>query len=93
LRAFFNDAEKSIKAFCAGKHSWHIIDSIRGAIALLYSIDEIAKANNLKPYQYFPYLLTELMKYPWDNVLGNALEKIMPWSPDLPDSCRKTKTR
>lgn len=90
-----NDAERSIKAFCVGKHSWHIIDSSRGAraSALLYSIAETAKANNLKPYQYFVYLLTELMKYPWDNVPDNVLEKIMPWSPDLPDSCRKTKTR
>ncbi len=104
LRAFLNDpelpldnndAERSIKAFCVGKHSWHIIDSVRGAnaSALLYSIAETAKANNLKPYQYFVYLLTELMKYPWDNVPDNALEKIMPRSPDLPDSCRKTKTR
>lgn len=104
LRAFLNDpelpldnndAERSIKAFCVGKHSWHIIDSTRGAraSALLYSIAETAKANNLKPYQYFVYLLTELMKYPWDNVPDNVLEKIMPWSPDLPDSRRKIKTR
>ena len=86
---------QNLKRSRVGKHSWHIIDSVRGAnaSALLYSIAETAKANNLKPYQYFVYLLTELMKYPWDNVPDNALEKIMPWSPDLPDSCRKTKTR
>ena len=50
-----NDAERSIKVFCVGKHSWHIIDSTRGAraSALLYSIAETAKANNLKPYPYF----------------------------------------
>jgi hypothetical protein len=90
-----NDAERSIKAFCVGKHSWHIIDSTRGAdaSALLYSIAETAKANNLKPYEYFAYLLTELRKYPWDKVPEEALKKLMPWSSDLPDSCRKTKTR
>jgi transposase len=90
-----NDAERSIKAFCVGKHSWHIIDSTRGAdaSALLYSIAETAKANSLKPYEYFAYLLTELKKYPWNNVPEEALEKLMPWSSDLPDSCRKTKTR
>nr|WP_243110904.1 transposase [Blautia sp. OF11-22] len=40
-----NDAERSIKSFCVGKHSWHIIDSTKGAkaSALLYSIAESAK--------------------------------------------------
>lgn len=28
-----NDAERSIKKFCVGKHSWHIIDSKKGAKA------------------------------------------------------------
>ena len=90
-----NDAERSIKAFCVGKHSWHIIDSTKGAkaSALLYSIAESAKANNLKPYEYFVYLLTELKKHPRGNVPEETLSKLMPWSEDLPDHCRKTKTR
>ncbi len=48
-----NDDERSIRAFCVGKHSWHIIDSVKGAeaSALLYSISESAKANNLKHYR------------------------------------------
>lgn len=25
-----NGAERSIKSFCIGKHSWHIIDSVKG---------------------------------------------------------------
>uniref|UniRef100_UPI003FEF1C5F IS66 family transposase n=1 Tax=Bacteroides eggerthii TaxID=28111 RepID=UPI003FEF1C5F len=46
-----NDAERSIKAFCVGKHSWHIIDSVGGAnaSALLYSIAETAKDTGLMP--------------------------------------------
>ena len=90
-----NDAERSIKAFCVGKHSWHIIDSVKGAkaSALLYSIAESAKANNLKPYEYFAYLLTELKEYPRGNVLPEVLSRLMPWSENLPDHCRKTKTR
>lgn len=28
-----NDAETSIRSFCVGKHSWHIIDSKKGAAA------------------------------------------------------------
>ena len=90
-----NDAERSIKAFCVGKHSWHIIDSVKGAkaSALLYSIAESAKANGLKPYEYFRYLLTELVKYPRENVPEEVLASLMPWSESLPDCCRKTKSR
>ena len=90
-----NDAERSIGSFCVGKHSWHIIDSVRGASAsaLLYSIAESAKANQLKPYEYFTYLLKALIKYPRENVPGEDLKKLMPWSEVLPDSCRKNKTR
>lgn len=90
-----NDAERSIKSFCVGKHSWHIIDSIKGAkaSALLYSIAESAKANQLKPYEYFCHLLTELVKYPRGNVPEDVINSLMPWSQDLPDCCRKTKSR
>ena len=90
-----NDAERSIRSFCVGKHSWHIIDSVRGASAsaLLYSIAESAKANQLKPYEYFTYLLKELIKYPRENIPEEELKKLMPWSEVLPDSCRKNKTR
>lgn len=90
-----NDAERSIRTFCVGKHSWHIIDSVKGAdaSALLYSIAESAKANDVKPYEYFVYLLSELVKYPRGEVPEEVLDRIMPWSEELPDSCRKTKTR
>lgn len=74
---------------------WHIIDSTKGAkaSALLYSIAESAKANSLKPYEYFCYLLTELVKYPRNDVPTEVLKTLMPWSEELPDHCRKTKSR
>jgi hypothetical protein len=31
--------------------------------AIIYSLAETAKANNLKPYNYFEYLLTEISKH------------------------------
>ena len=90
-----NDAERSIRSFCVGKHNWQIIDSKNGAeaSAMLYSLAETAKANNLKPYEYFSYLLTQLMKYPRGKVPEDELAKLMPWSAELPDHCRKTKNR
>ena len=41
-----------------------MIDTVAGAksSAIVYSIAETAKANNLKPYDYFEYLLTEVDK-------------------------------
>ena len=54
-----NEAEASVRSFCVGKHSWHIIATKKGAgsSAILYSIAETAKANNLKTFDYFQYLL------------------------------------
>lgn len=42
-----------------------MIDTITGAesSAIIHSIAETAKANNLKPYDYFEYLLTEIPKH------------------------------
>ncbi len=85
-----NDAEQSIKAFCVGKHSWHIIDSKNGAeaSAMLYSIAETAKANGLKPYEYFKYLLEEILRHQEDP-LDKYIDDLLPWSDALPDRCRK----
>ncbi|MCQ4983824.1 transposase domain-containing protein [Blautia celeris] len=39
-------------------------DSVKGAqaSAVIYSLSETAKLNNLRPYYYFKHLLTELPK-------------------------------
>lgn len=87
-----NDAERSIKAFCVGKHNWHIVDSKNRAKAsgMLYSIAETAKANGLKPYEYFKYLLEQLLIHQED-ALDTYVGNIVPWSENLPDICRKQK--
>ena len=48
-----------------------MIDTINGArtSAMIYSIAESAKANNLKPYDYFEYLLEEIPKHMIDSPL------------------------
>lgn len=60
-----NAAEQSIRGFCIGKKNWVMIDTVAGAksSANIYSIAETAKANNLKPYDYFEYLLTEIPRH------------------------------
>jgi len=85
-----NAAEGSIRGFCIGKRNWHIIDTIDGAkaSAIIYSIAETAKANNLKPYNYFEVLLTEIPKHMDDNNL-DFLDDLLPWSEKLPVECKK----
>lgn len=85
-----NAAEQSIRGFCIGKRNWVMIDTVTGAksSAIIYSIAETAKANNLKPYDYFEYLLTELPKH-LDGTDRSFLDDLLPWSPNLPANCRK----
>ena len=85
-----NAAEQSIRGFCIGKKNWVMIDTIAGAksSAIIYSIAETAKANNLKPYDYFEYLLTEIPKH-LDDPDRSFLDDLLPWSPSLPANCRK----
>jgi hypothetical protein len=85
-----NAAEGAIRSFCIGKANWHLIDTIDGAkaSAIIYCIAETAKANCLKPYNYFEHLLTEIPKHMNDKNL-DFLNDLLPWSEALPESCKK----
>lgn len=67
-----------------------MIDTINGAhsSAIIYSIAETAKANNLKPYDYFVYLLEEIPKHK-EQKDRTFLENLLPWSKKLPEGIRK----
>lgn len=88
-----NASERAIRGFCIGKKNWEMIDTINGATssAIIYSIAETAKANNLKPYEYFEYLLTQIPAY-MDDTDRSFLEDLFPWSPKLPDISENKKT-
>ena len=85
-----NASERAIRGFCIGKKNWQMIDSINGAkaSAIIYSIAETAKANNLKPYDYFEYILNEIPKH-MDDSNRSFLEDLLPWSDKLPEGIRK----
>lgn len=85
-----NASERAIRGFCIGKKNWQMIDTINGAhsSAIIYSIAETAKANNLKPYDYFVYLLEEIPKH-MDEEDRSFLEDLLPWSQKLPEEIRK----
>ena len=101
LRVFLEDpqipldnnlAEQASRPFCVGKKNWKLIDTVHGAqaSAILYSIVETAKANDLNIYNYFKHLLTEIPKHMDDTDLG-FLDSMLPWSKKLPAECRKKK--
>ena len=89
-----NATEQAIRGFCIGRQNWRLIDTIAGAeaSAIIYSIAETAKANNLKPYFYFEYLLEEIPKH-MDAKNLDFLENLLPWSQTLPETCRKSEIR
>ena len=87
-----NASERAIRGFCIGKKNWQMIDTISGAkaSAIIYSIAETAKANNLKPYEYFEHLLSVIPEH-MDDTNTKFLEDLLPWSEALPENIRKPK--
>ena len=85
-----NASERAIRGFCIGKKNWQMIDTIHGAksSAIIYSIVETAKANNLKPFDYVQHLLEEMPKH-MDDRDCSFLENLLPWSEKLPAGIRK----
>ena len=71
---------------------WSVICSLwktgAEANAMIYSIAETAKANNLKPYNYFKYLLEEIPRH-MDEHGVDFCKDLLPWSDTLPVECRK----
>ena len=88
-------SERAIRTFCVGKKNWMFHNTARGAeaSALVYSIPETAKLNNLRPYYYFRHILTELPKLcdKKGNIDPAKLDILMPWSSELPEECRKPR--
>lgn len=91
LRVFLT-TERKIRNLTIGRKNWVMANIKSGAqaSAVMYSIVETAKANNLKVYEYLTYVLTELSKiieYPNTEVP----ERLLPWSDELPENVRKSK--
>ena len=88
-------SERAIRTFCIGKKNWVLQNSTKGAraSAIIYSISETAKANNLKPYEYFKHLLAELPQRADEdgNIDSSKLKDLLPWSESLPEECYKRR--
>jgi hypothetical protein len=83
-----NFAEQAIRPFTIGRKNFVIIESDNGAkaSAILYSLAETAKANNLNTYKYFELLLTEIPNHMEDKD-QSFLDNLMPWSKYVQKQC------
>ena len=76
-----NTAENAIRPFVVGRKNWLFCDTVKGAesSAIIYSLVETAKANELDPYQYLLTLLDEI-RFIGKNPENAVLDMFLPWS-------------
>ena len=82
-----NRAERSIKPFVIGKKNFLFANTESGArgSAVIYSIIETAKENNLDPYKYLSYIFREFPNFK----NRDFVNKLLPWN--APDECKAAK--
>ena len=85
----YNRAEQSISPFTLGRKKRVTMYSQKGASAsaVLYSIVETAKANNLIVNDYLEYVLNELAKHA-NNTDRSFVNDLLPWSKTVQKKCR-----
>ena len=73
--------ERAIRPFTIGRNNWIACDSIAGAetAAIMYTIVETARANQVNVYLYLRYLLEQVPKHLEGKSL-DFLDDLMPWS-------------
>lgn len=84
-----NLCEANIKPFATARRAWLFADTPKGATAnaVLYTLVETARANELDVYEYLKYLLTEMPNN--DHLLRpDIIDQYLPWSEALPEECR-----
>ena len=81
-----NSAERKAKVYATGRKNFMFHDSVDGAkaTAIVMSLVETAKANNLNVYQYLYTLLLYMPDYK-DEPAG--IEQLMPWSDFIKEKC------
>ena len=89
-----NRSERAIKPFVIGRKNWMFAASMKGAkaSAIVYSIVETAKENQLNPLNYLTFVFEQLPLIDLSD--KEALDQLLPWSKTLPADCHvpnKTK--
>jgi len=84
-------SERALRNFIIDRKTRVTINTVYGvqASAIIYSITETARTNNLNVYYCIKHLLTELPQLmdKNGNIEQSLLEPLMPWSKSLPADC------
>ena len=83
-----NSPERAIKPFVIGRKNWLFCNTPDGAdsSAIIYSVIETAKVNNLKPYDYLEYAFEMTMQ-------GNDITDYLPYSKNVPQNLKMEATK
>ena len=75
-------AANHVRPIALSRKNWLFANSTKGAVALCnwYSIIETAKMNNLDPYKYLTYILTNIPIYKHED---KPLDDLLPWNVKL----------
>lgn len=86
-----NLAERTIKPFVIGRKNWLFSNTPEGARAsvIAYSLVVTAKENGLNVLKYLEHLFSTLPNLDLNN--HAELDRLLPWSKDLPAECRLPK--
>jgi hypothetical protein len=70
---------------CTVTKNWLFANTVRGAkvSAIIYSIVETAKENDLNPFDYLKYTLERIK-----NIVPTAIDSLLPWSQDVQAALR-----
>ena len=79
-----NAAENAIRPFVIGRKNWLFCDTPKGAesSAIVYSLVETAKANNVEPFAYLSLLLDEI-RWLGKTTAAAELDTLLPWAPGI----------
>ena len=80
MRMFWKYVEQAIRPFTIARKNFVLMESDNRAnvSAMIFSIAETAKANNLNTYEYFEFLLTEIPNHQDDKNL-DFINDLLPW--------------
>ena len=88
-----NRCERAIRLFAVGRKNWLFCNTPRGArtSAIIYSMVESAKANDLVPEAYLAYLMEQLPNLNKDDPA--VLARLYPWAQTVKDVCSKANAK
>ncbi len=90
-----NLSENAIRPFSVGRKNWLFSASPKGAAssAIVYTMVEMAKANDLNTYKYLTYLLSQrpdakMSDEQLEQLAPEQLEQLAPWSETAKANCQ-----